>query len=200
MRKLSMVMSVLAVALSASLAHAGTYSFGLKGGVAIPTGDLGDAFNAAPAGGVFADYWMSPQMGFGADIAGDFFKNSDFPDPNPLVLTTHDETFDVIQFGVHGMYGFGAQGASLSPFIQYGIAMYNLKSEVKDFNAKDTSTKFGFNGGLGLNFGGSETMKIGVGAEYHYITTEKDPSTGSSSATYFRLLARLTFLTAATTQ
>jgi len=197
MRKLGVVSSVLIAAFTASLAHASTWEFGLKAGAAFPMGDLGDFVSTGFSGGVFADYMMSPQMGFGADIAGDFFSGSDFPDP-VLVGVSHDVKFDVLQYGVHGIYNFSYESGKMSPFILYGLAMYNGKTKVDDLNIDDSSTKFGLNGGLGVNFGGSETMKFGVEGEYHYIFLDKEKDF-SSSASYIRVLARLTFLTAGTT-
>jgi hypothetical protein len=196
MRKLGVLSSVLALVLTASLAHAGSFSFGVKGGAAIPTGDLGDVVNAAPFGGVYADYWMTPEMAFGADIAGDFFKGDAFSPSFPG--ETFDLKFSVIQFGVHGMYAFPT-ASSMAPFFQYGVGLYNGSTKVDELNVDDSSTKFGLNGGLGLNFYGSETMKFGVGAEYHYIFLDKDKDF-ASSASYIRVLARLTFLTSSYTQ
>jgi len=198
MRKLNVLSGVLLImALTASFAHAGTFTFGLKGGAAIPMGDLGDLVDPAPSGGVYADYWVSPTMAFGADIAGDFFKG-EVQDPF-VPTTTYDLTFSIIQFGVHGMYAFPMEGSAISPFIQYGVAMYNGATKVEDLDIDDSSTKFGFNGGLGVNFGSSPSMKFGVGAEYHYIMLDEEEDF-SSSATYLRILARLTFGTTATTQ
>src|SRR5262245_30020520 len=105
MRKLGVVSIVLIAAFTASLAHAGNWEFGLKAGAAFPMGDLSDFVNTGFSGGVFADYMMSPQVGFGADIAGDFFSGSDFPDPI-LPGVSHDVSFDVLQYGVHGIYNF----------------------------------------------------------------------------------------------
>jgi hypothetical protein len=136
-------------------------------------------------------------VAFGADIAGDFFTGQvDNPLPPP---TEFDFKFSVLQFGLHGVYAFPMEGSSIHPWIQYGAAMYNGKTEVEDAvpPIDDSSTKFGFNGGIGADFGGGSTMKFGVGAEYHYIMLDEGEDF-SSSATYFRVLARLSFMTTGT--
>lgn len=178
--KLMKVMLLAAVVLtSASAAYAsGTMTFGVGGGVTSPLGDFSKVTKLGFNGGVYGDYWLKPNYAFGVDITGNFlsakddFKNAlkstQYPDPS------FKET--VISFGVHGKWVASMKDASVSPWLTYGVAMYNAKAKITDagpfLNGDNSVNKFGFNGGGGLDFKGNASMKPGVDVKYNYIMTD----------------------------
>ena len=58
----------LGLALIVAPAHAGGLSFGVNGGMGMPTSDYGQAFKLGWGGGVTADYGLMPLIGVGADL------------------------------------------------------------------------------------------------------------------------------------
>lgn len=183
MLKLGLLCGVLAVSLMATAAHAAPLTFGVKAGMSMPTGDVGDLVDPGFAGGAYGDMWISPQMAIGADIVGNFFGGD-------------GASLDIIQFGVHGMNKFNMEGGSFTPWIQYGLGAYNGQSTIESplGDIEDSSTDLGIHGGAGVEFGRSPAMKFGVGFEYHNIFTDEE------STAYYSIAARLTFGTTPTTQ
>ena len=177
--KLMKVMLLAAVVLtSASAAYAsGTMTFGVGGGVTMPMGDFSDFTKLGFNGGVYGDYWLKDNYAFGVDITGNFLSAKDdyktalstpaYPDPS------FKET--LISFGVHGKWVAAMKDASVSPWVTYGVAMYNLKAKLEDAgpaNGDVSDNKFGFNGGGGLDFKGNASMKPGVDVKYNYVMTD----------------------------
>jgi opacity protein-like surface antigen len=196
MMKLALLVAVLAA--SASVAHAGSFTFGLGGGVGSPSGTFSDVYKLGFGGNVYGDYWLAPNYSIGADIDGSFFNGKDdyitslkttsYPDPKA--------TATLIGFGVHGMLAFPMEG-SVHPFLTAGVGMYNGKFKVEDAgptkNFDTSDTKFGFHGGGGVDFKAGETMMYGLDVKYHNVQTEGD-ATG-----YITAGLHLTFTTTGTT-
>ena len=159
-------------------ASAGTMTFGLGGGVTKPIGDFADFAKLGFNGGVYGDYWLKDNYAFGVDLTGNFLKGkSDFVDaltsttyPDPSVKAT------LISFGAHGKWAPPMEDASVSPWITYGVALYNISTKIEDAgpsaNIDNSDSKFGFNGGGGLDFKGNDSMKPGVDVKYHYVMTD----------------------------
>ncbi len=182
MRLMKTMLLAAVLVTSASAAHAGDMTFGLNGGVAVPMGDFGDAFKLGFGGGVYADYWIKPTYAFGADINGSFFSAKDdqldalktafpaYPDPSAKA--------NLINFGVHGLWAPSMEGASMKPYITYGVGMYHIASKIEDsdpsVNFDDSENKIGINGGAGVDFAASEMMTVGVGAKFHHVLTEDE--------------------------
>ena len=177
MRMMKAVLLVTALVVSASAAKAaGTMTFGLGGGVTLPLSDLKVNTKLGFNGGVYGDYWLKDDYAFGVDIAGNFLSGSDdfktiyattaYPDPKLK--------FTIINFGVHGKWVPPMKDSPVSPWITYGVGMYNSKAKFTGVAVgTDKSTnKFGFNGGVGLDFKGNASMKPGVDAKYHYVMTD----------------------------
>jgi hypothetical protein len=152
-------------------AEPGAFTFGLTGGMAMPRSDFSDGFNTGFNGGVFGDYWIGNSFGLGADVMYNRMSAKDEYESSQLVDKI---TAEVMQFGGHVKLLFAGQGAPVSPWLQAGVASYNMKVKVDDVlgSAESSSSDMGFNGGAGLNFWSSSSMGLGVGGMYHHITTE----------------------------
>lgn len=181
--KLMKVMLLAAVVLtSASAAQAeGTMTFGLGGGVTLPMGDFGDAAKLGFNGGVYGDYWLKPNYAFGVDITGNMLSaKDDILDAIKVFYPNADVKYTLISFGVHGKWAPAMENSSVSPWITYGVAMYNFKSKIEDAGpatGEDSDSKVGFNGGGGLDFSGNASMKPGVDVKYHYVMTDNKATT-----------------------
>lgn len=195
--KLMKVMLLAAVVLtSASAAQAsGTMTFGVGGGVTMPMGDFAKVAKLGFNGGVYGDYWLKDNYAFGVDITGNFLSaKDDYTNllksnayPNPSFKET------LISFGLHGKWVVPMKDAVVSPWLTYGVAMYNAKAKIEDagpvLNGDTSDNKFGFNGGGGLDFKGSASMKPGVDVKYHYVMTD------DKATTYLTAGVHVTFTT-----
>jgi hypothetical protein len=186
------VACAMAVMLIAPAAHAesGAMTFGLAGGLAMPMGDFGDGFKTGFGGGVFGDYWVTSNVGIGADI---MFNQMGGKDEFESALGVDKITGTLMQFGGHVKYAF-ASGSSISPWIQGGLAAYNGRTKVEDggLSSENTSTDLGLNVGGGLNFWSSPTMSLGAAATFHDVMTDPD------AEQLFNLGLHLTFSTTGT--
>ena len=201
MRKAMVLLGVVATLSFATVAHAQNSSFGLEAGMAIPTGDYGDAFGPGPMFGVFGDVGVSPNLSLGADIVGNFHGMSDTFDDG-FTVTGFDMDFTVIQFGGHAKFRPAPEGF----WLQGGLGMYNGNTKVTfpGFEDSDSVTKLGFSIGAGMDFAFNSAMNFGVMANFHNVTDaleEFDPVTGrptgdTRSAQYVSIGATMTFLTA----
>jgi hypothetical protein len=130
----------LAVALGAQAAHAQAgMSLGIGGGVVVPTGTFSDfsktGWNATLSARVKPA--VSP-IGFQVD---GFYNRFSFDgaDGNTRVI------------GGTANALFSLPGAIAHPYLIGGLGVYNMKATVGNVSGSDT--KFGFNGGLGVDVG-----------------------------------------------
>jgi hypothetical protein len=130
-----------AVALSAQAANAqGGVSLGIGGGAVVPTGSLSDV----------------GKTGYNATLSAQFK-----PAASPLGLQV-DGFYNRFAFdGFDGhtrMIGgtanalFSLPGAVAHPYLIGGVGVYNMQATLDGFGSA-SDTKFGFNGGLGLDLG-----------------------------------------------
>ena len=192
------MMRVGAVALglvaSASMARAQMgmlpVSFGVVGGATVPTGDLSKGDNGAStgwhAGGAVQFSVPLIPVGLRADVMY-----------HHLGVKNATQTFEggtgtlkasMITGTVSGMFMVPmAPGGLVKPYVIAGVGAYNLRqsfdctSGCAGLSFNDNATKFGLNGGAGVQFGlaGLSTF---VEARYHHVFTGKD-SDGSSYST-----------------
>ncbi|HEY9444406.1 MAG TPA: hypothetical protein VIQ25_14315 [Gemmatimonadales bacterium] len=130
-----------AVAISAQAANAQSgVSLGIGGGAVVPTGSLADISKA----------------GYNATISAQFK-----PAASPLGLQL-DGFYNRLAFdGIDGhtrMIGstanalFSLPGAVAHPYLIGGVGVYNMQATLDGFGS-GSDTKFGFNGGLGVDVG-----------------------------------------------
>jgi len=168
----------------------GSWTFGLQGGMSMPTGDFGDVASTGYNFGGQADYWMNSQWGFGADVA---YHANNASDAVQAALTLIDPgaemKFSTIQYGVHTTYMIPTQGGTMFPYLQGGAGAYNVKTKIEGGSAPGdvSENKLGFNMGAGVDFRATPTVNLGVNGTYHYISA--DPS----ALNWFGLEGRVTF-------
>ena len=130
-----------AVAISAQAANAQTgVNLGIGGGAVVPTGSLADV----------------GKTGYNATLSAQFK-----PAASPLGLQV-DGFYNRFAFdGIDGhtrMIGgtanalFSLPGAVVHPYLIGGVGVYNMQATLDGFGSA-SDTKFGFNGGLGLDLG-----------------------------------------------
>ncbi len=201
MRKLGIVMAALAclsfMAFPVSAAQ-GDMSFGLTGGMAMPMGDFSDIFKPGFCGGVYGDYMIAEQFAIGVD--GMYNQHSAKDEWNDLLSflagQTVEATWTTFQFGGHVKWMPPMKDSPAIPYVQAGAGMYNLKAKVEagGDSADDSESKFGFNGGLGVDFKVNPQFTIGVGGAFHHVLTEGD------ALQYFNVGVNVGFLTTGTTK
>ena len=172
--------TLLILLLCASPANAalskGQWLVGPAAGLIAPVGDYKDASKIGFAGGLDADYVLSPSGSIGVNF--DYNRNSLSDDLKASLADTTgvavDGHFTVIHYGAHGRYFF-SPGSKTRPYLTVGGGLYNFKftAEALGLSASDSETKAGINGGVGLLFDAGTSAHIGVQGTYHDIFTSE---------------------------
>jgi opacity protein-like surface antigen len=162
----------LAVMLSAQAAQAQGFSFGLGGGVVVPTGDLADGSSTGWSG--TAQLRVKPPV-------------------SPLGLQV--DAF-YTRFGLDGVDGhsrilgatanalFAFPGVSPArPYLVGGLGLYNSKATITGLGSSESQTKFGLNAGAGFDFG---LGKVNLFAEgrFHMIMKALADVNGNEKSAY----------------
>ncbi len=203
------IVAVAAVALlvAVSGAHAQpNVSFGLTAGAAIPVSDYGNAYKTGFMGGVMADLWVAPTWAIGVDVAGDFHnakdaENAYFTEVSDALGGTSDVTLknSVIQYTAHLKWHMVVPGSPVAPFVQGGAGGYTARAKLDGgvFNGENnTSTKFGWNVGAGVDLWSTPAMSLGVAGNFHDITDAFTDEHGDKKGVeYVTVGATLTFST-----
>ena len=205
MRMTTAVLLAAFLGMVASAAHAANFTFGLNGGISSPTGDFSDESKLGFNGGVYADYWIKDDYAFGADINGSFsngkddfintFKSTGYPNP--------DLKSTLINFGLHGVWAPAMKSTPVQPWITYGAGLYHVGFKLTDAgtaNFDRSDNKFGFNGGVGLDFKSMAMTRVGADVKYHYVLDgiEKANTAGGTdkkAANYLTAGVHVTFTT-----
>lgn len=197
MRGWMMVLLGAACLWAAPAAAAGRWTLGAQAGMAVPSGDFGDAMQSGFDGGVFTDYWVNEQFGIGIEIAGNFHTAKDeYNDAINAITeallifggaTTANSDLEVkasvLRFGLRGTLAVPTSGP-VSPFVQAGAGFYRLNISLEgpvtadgvtiDIDESEDDTNFGLNGGVGVLFATSPSLSVGVQGQIHHVFTEDD--------------------------
>jgi opacity protein-like surface antigen len=147
----------LAVMLSAQAAHAQGVSFGVGGGIVVPSGDLADV-NSTGWTGTAQLRAKPPASPLGFQLDG-FYTH--------LGLQGASGHSRMIGGTADLLYSF--PGASMArPYLLAGAGVYNGQTTVDGLGTSDATTKFGANAGAGFDFalGGA---KLFAEARFHAI-------------------------------
>ena len=155
-------LAAVALASSALAAQAASRpTFGVSGGLSIPTGDFGDGFKSG--------YDIAAFLGFhpavspvGIRVEGMYDR---FDQKGTNALGVHTNIFagtgNIILGGT-------ATTGSIRPYVIAGVGFYNLKVDATNASGASSETKFGINGGAGV-----ELPLSGISAflegRYHYV-------------------------------
>ena len=161
-----------AVLLSAQAAHAQGMSFGVGGGVVVPTGTLGDAYGTGWSGSALLRVQppASP-IGLQADVFYDRFSLDGGVDGHGQMI------------GGTANAVFAFPGASMArPYLIGGAGVYNIKNTVTGLGSS-SDTKFGLNAGAGFDFGLGKA-KLYAEGRFHMImkAVSDGTATGTKSA------------------
>ena len=181
--KLSMILATLVLLLvpAAAFASGGPWMMDVRGGVALPQGDFGDAFKSGLLIGVEASKMMSTNLALGAE--GNYIKNKG---DEAVFGTGSDVEAKFMHYGVHGKYMLGKSDSKMMPYMVAGAGLYNIK--VDTGVTDDSETKFGLRGGVGMNWMMGPKMGLGFQADYNDVMTE------GTSSQYIGLSAGLHFM------
>ncbi len=148
-----------------------TVSFGVAGGLTLPTGDASDGLKTGYHGQVLVQF--NPGLPFGLRVDG-MYHSMDFEGGGGDAR--------VIAGVLNAMFPFGTAGAQVQPYASAGAGIYNLKANFDDYfvpnayivggEGSGSTTKIGLNGGLGLRFQLSGLSTF-VEARFHNVFTEE---------------------------
>ena len=155
----------LALAVPAQAQGRGYVGFG--GGLSIPTGDFGDAYKMGWLGQVVAGI-TGPSGKLGGRIDGMYIRHS--------VDATADGSTALLGANGDLVFSPGSADAKIRPYLLGGIGFFNIKSELGSTEFP-SETKFAYNVGAGLRFGGGGRMSFFLEARYLNINTDVE-STG----------------------
>lgn len=151
-------------------------TFGISGGAAIPVGDFSDAVNTGfnVAGHIGIKPGMSP---VGLRFEGMYNQFDVKGSGNDLKAKILAGTANIV------LMQAAAPGA-VRPYFIGGLGVYNLKLSSDALNASsDSKTKFGLNGGAGIDMALSG-LNVFVEGRYHHVFT-KDTNAGVTTNTGF---------------
>ena len=178
------ISAALALLLLAPSARAQGFQIGPEFAVSVPTGDAGDVADLGFNPGLTATFMVTPSFGIGGDLAYHHWPGSD--DLNAATdqllsalvgfpVTGSEWTWSSVQATLHMKFVAPTQGP-VTPWLKGGFGVYNLKAklEVLGESEDDSKSKFGFNGGGGIDFTTGSNMTFGIFGAYHYIPSEDD--------------------------
>jgi Outer membrane protein beta-barrel domain len=163
----------LAVLLSAQVAQAQALSFGVGGGIVVPSGTLADGVGTGWNG--MALLRVQPPaspIGFQIDAFYTRFSLDGGADGHSRLLGGT----------ANAVYSF--PGVSMArPYLIGGLGLYNGKTSTP-LGSSDASTKFGANAGAGFNFGVGKAQLFAEGRFHAMFKSVVDVSTGQEKTAY----------------
>lgn len=158
------------------------FTFGVSGGVSLPMGDFGDGVKTGFNAGAHLAF-KPAMLPFGVRVEGQFnrFDIKAFDDDIDLDV---DGNAQIISGTVNGVFGVPAASSAFRPYVIGGVGVYNERVSGSAFgiDVSDSQTKFGLNGGVGIEFGLSGLATF-IEARYHLIfDAEDDEETGASGS------------------
>jgi opacity protein-like surface antigen len=160
----------LAVVLSAQAAQAQGLSFGVGGGVVLPTGDLGEGLSTGWSG--TAQMRVKPPvspLGFQVDA---FYTRFGFDGGEG-----HSR---MIGGTANALFAFPSASPA-RPYVVGGVGLYNSKASI---DGAESQTKFGLNAGAGFDFGLGSANLFAEGRFHMIMKAIPDGLTGDQKAGY----------------
>ena len=164
----------LAVVLVAQAAHAQAMSFGLGGGIVVPTGTLSDGNSTGYSGSALVRVQppASP-VGFQVDAFYTRFGLQGGVDGHSRMI------------GGTANAVFAFPGASMArPYLIGGLGLYNGKTTIDGLGSTDAQNKFGFNAGAGFDFGLGKAKLFAEGRFHAIMKGVTDGTTGEEKTAY----------------
>jgi Outer membrane protein beta-barrel domain len=172
----AIILTVTLSTVARAQASGGTPSvgFGVLGGASIPTGDFGNFAGTGWHAGALLDITNSDwPIGFRIDGVYHKFGNKSEGNPNMIVGTAN------------ALWMFPmTQPATVKPYLIGGVGIYNERCD-----GCNSQTKFGINGGAGLELPLSGLSTI-IEARYHLVF---DSNAGSSKTSFVPISVGILF-------
>jgi hypothetical protein len=187
MKKIALITLLLSLIVVTGAFAAGAMTFGVNGGIAMPTGDFANFYKMGYFGGAFGEYGINEQfsIGVGAGYVKVGLKDEYKKILEDLAIEAgapSDVSVDVkesaIPVTLYAKWTPPMKDSKVAPYVKVGGGYYMLKSEItasaggESANVKDTFNKPGFFGGVGVDYKASPQLKIGVFGEAHDVLTE----------------------------
>ena len=168
----------LAVMLSAQTAYAQAMSFGVGGGVVVPTGTLADGVGTGVSGTALLRVQPAGSpLGFQVDA---FYTR--------FGLDGIDAHSRMIGATGNAVYAFSSASAA-RPYLIGGVGLYNAKASIPD---AESQSKFGFNAGAGFDFG-LGSAKLFAEGRFHAIVKGTADLNGEKTAYMIPLTVGIRF-------
>jgi opacity protein-like surface antigen len=163
----------LAVLLGTQAAHAQALSFGVGGGVVVPTGDLADGNSMGYTGTALLRVQppVSP-LGFQVDAFYTRFGLDGVDGHSRLMGAT-----------ANAVFAFPGVSAA-KPYLIGGLGLYNGKTTIDGLGSSDATTKLGFNAGAGFDFGVGKAKLYAEGRFHAIMKSLTDVTTGDEKTAY----------------
>jgi opacity protein-like surface antigen len=159
-------------------------TFGVSGGVAFPTGDFGDA--------VSTGYDIAAHIGYKPALSPVGLRVEGMFNQFDLKGTGTDFKAKILAGTANLVIMSSAAPGSMRPYFIGGAGVYNLKLSSSSLNASSNSeTKFGLNGGAGLDLALSG-INVFAEARYHHVFS-KDDATGANNTGFVPLVVGVRF-------
>jgi hypothetical protein len=168
----------LAVMLSAQTAYAQAMSFGVGGGVVVPTGTMADGVGTGVSGTALLRVQPAGSpLGFQVDA---FYTR--------FGLDGIDAHSRMIGATGNAVYAFSGASAA-RPYLIGGVGLYNAKASIPD---AESQSKFGFNAGAGFDFG-LGSAKLFAEGRFHAIVKGTADLNGEKTAYMIPLTVGIRF-------
>ena len=139
---------------------------GIIGGATFPVGDYGKAASTGYNIGGFVDFGrrLGP-LGIRADVLYHGFGDQDIVQTAGSGTTIDfSNKFSMVTGTLNGVFGIPIEDSPVRPYLTAGVGAYYIKNSPKcntgsttcsssSFNDSQNTTKFGVNGGAGIEFG-----------------------------------------------
>jgi opacity protein-like surface antigen len=159
-------------------------TFGVSAGAAFPTSDFGDAVNTG--------YDIAAHIGFKPALSPVGLRVEGMFNQFDLKGTGNDIKAKIIAGTANLVVMSSAAPGSMRPYFIGGAGVYNLKLSSSSLNASsDSETKFGLNGGAGLDLALSG-INVFAEARYHHVFS-KDDATGANNTAFVPLVVGVRF-------
>jgi opacity protein-like surface antigen len=162
----------LAVMLSAQAAQAQALSFGVGGGIVVPTGTLADG-NGTGWSGTALLRVQPPASPIGLQVDAFYTR---------FGLDGGAGHSRLLGGTANAVYAF--PGVSMArPYLIGGLGLYNGKTTITGVGSSDAATKFGVNAGAGFNFGLGKAQLFAEG-RFHAMFKSVTDATGAEKTGY----------------
>jgi len=162
-----------AVMLSAQAAHAQGMSFGVGGGVVVPTGSLSDG-NATGWSGTALMRVQPPASPVGLQLDAFYTR---------FGLEGIDGHSRMLGATANAMFAFPS-ASPLRPYLLAGPGVYNGKTTIDGLGSSDSETKLGLNAGAGFDFGMGKAQLFAEARFHAILKGTVDATSGEEKTAY----------------